>query len=120
EVVKEVVMHVFVFFFFQAEDGIRDYKVTGVQTWLFRSGTSASFSLCPESQSSGRQQGKTGRCAARRQGQRQLRVGAQGGRPIRRSEERRVGKECTGSQAVALGINSRAAHTDWPQDKVKL
>src|SRR6266850_2211977 len=24
-------------FFFQAEDGIRDYKVTGVQTWLFRS-----------------------------------------------------------------------------------
>src|ERR1022692_5336227 len=26
------------FFFFQAEDGIRDYKVTGVQTWLFRSG----------------------------------------------------------------------------------
>src|SRR3989454_3057821 len=27
----------FLFFFFQAEDGIRDYKVTGVQTWLFRS-----------------------------------------------------------------------------------
>src|SRR5205807_6371719 len=25
------------FFFFQAEDGIRDYKVTGVQTLLFRS-----------------------------------------------------------------------------------
>src|SRR5688500_16043757 len=25
------------FFFYQAEDGIRDYKVTGVQTWLFRS-----------------------------------------------------------------------------------
>src|ERR1039457_5950744 len=24
------------FFFFQAEDGIRDYKVTGVQTLLFR------------------------------------------------------------------------------------
>src|ERR1039457_7359392 len=24
-------------YFFQAEDGIRDYKVTGVQTWLFRS-----------------------------------------------------------------------------------
>src|SRR5256885_6928939 len=27
----------FYFFFFQAEDGIRDYKVTGVQTVLFRS-----------------------------------------------------------------------------------
>src|SRR5215204_2381118 len=25
------------FFFFQAEDGIRDHCVTGVQTWLFRS-----------------------------------------------------------------------------------
>src|SRR5256885_9510466 len=25
-------MRVFIFFFFQAEDGIRDYKVTGVQT----------------------------------------------------------------------------------------
>src|SRR3712207_2565637 len=25
------------FFFFQAEDGIRDIGVTGVQTWLFRS-----------------------------------------------------------------------------------
>src|SRR5690606_40161850 len=25
------------FFFFQAEDGIRDFHVTGVQTWLFRS-----------------------------------------------------------------------------------
>src|SRR2546427_5311572 len=25
------------FFFFQAEDGIRDLTVTGVQTWLFRS-----------------------------------------------------------------------------------
>src|SRR5690606_40523333 len=24
-------------FFFQAEDGIRDFHVTGVQTWLFRS-----------------------------------------------------------------------------------
>src|SRR5699024_11927401 len=28
---------VFVFFFFQAEDGIRDRNVTGVQTVLFRS-----------------------------------------------------------------------------------
>src|SRR5256885_9958385 len=28
----------YLFFFFQAEDGIRDYKVTGVQTCVFRSG----------------------------------------------------------------------------------
>src|SRR3712207_4439986 len=30
-------MSFFIFFFFQAEDGIRDIGVTGVQTWLFRS-----------------------------------------------------------------------------------
>src|SRR5215510_15751801 len=32
----------FVVFFFQAEDGIRDGHVTGVQTWLFRSLSSVS------------------------------------------------------------------------------
>src|SRR3989454_1238522 len=36
-----------VFFFFQAEDGIRDYKVTGVQTWLFRSCRAAGPSDVP-------------------------------------------------------------------------
>src|SRR5256885_5915557 len=30
--VPRALMHYFFFFFFQAEDGIRDYKVTGVQT----------------------------------------------------------------------------------------
>ena len=30
--IKEEVSSNFFFFFFQAEDGIRDYKVTGVQT----------------------------------------------------------------------------------------
>src|SRR5256885_9262475 len=29
---REAVVHTLDFFFFQAEDGIRDYKVTGVQT----------------------------------------------------------------------------------------
>src|SRR5256885_11928086 len=28
----EIALELFIFFFFQAEDGIRDYKVTGVQT----------------------------------------------------------------------------------------
>src|SRR5690606_40351419 len=32
-----VLARAFCFFFFQAEDGIRDFHVTGVQTWLFRS-----------------------------------------------------------------------------------
>src|SRR5437762_5174637 len=72
----------FFFFFFQAEDGIRDTSVTGVQTCalpIYR------------------------RCAgprpatARSRGQRRAR-GRAGGGPRRRrggrSEERRVGKEC--------------------------
>src|SRR5699024_11346049 len=33
------------YFFFQAEDGIRDRNVTGVQTWLFRS---HSGGACPD------------------------------------------------------------------------
>src|SRR5205823_8741303 len=37
-----------VYFFFQAEDGIRDKLVTGVQTWLFRS-----IGRSPESISTG-------------------------------------------------------------------
>src|SRR5205807_2990636 len=74
----------FVFFFFQAEDGIRDYKVTGVQTcalpicwtpparssgaaWDSKKPPSALPWKRPESNSAG---------------------------PKLRSEERRVGKEC--------------------------
>src|SRR5688500_19947538 len=71
------------FFFFQAEDGIRDYKVTGVQTWLFRSFCrSASMVNCTRVPSRG---GSS-------------RSGLPISRPrlltmTSRSEERRVGKE---------------------------
>src|SRR2546426_6253052 len=45
-------MIIFFFFFFQAEDGIRDYKVTGVQTCALpisdRSGASPGKDPCPE------------------------------------------------------------------------
>src|SRR5256885_17145700 len=75
-------MNVFVFFFFQAEDGIRDYKVTGVQTCALpicssRGGSPGRCSICwrtesrPRHSSGGRRRGTGGR----------------------RSEERRVGKE---------------------------
>src|SRR5256885_3333704 len=37
-------LDMFVFFFFQAEDGIRDYKVTGVQTCALPISVSATFS----------------------------------------------------------------------------
>src|SRR6476620_11005113 len=68
-----------VFFFFQAEDGIRDIGVTGVQTcalpisssWPWRRAPEASWSAC----STRPARHRTGRCWMR-------------------SEERRVGKEC--------------------------
>src|SRR5712664_4675051 len=64
---------IFVFFFFQAEDGIRDLIVTGVQTCALPiSSCSASRSASP--------------CWCR------AKCWSRGRR--RRSEERRVGKEC--------------------------
>src|SRR6266404_7810992 len=62
-------------FFFQAEDGIRDKLVTGVQTWLFRSlarrSRDRSVVACPLAHRSNHS------CPH-----------------AQRSEERRVGKEC--------------------------
>src|SRR5688500_19552265 len=66
-----------VFFFFQAEDGIRDYKVTGVQT--------CALPIWP----TGGRDGERGRDARLPVPQ-----GQAGSRATRRSEERRVGKEC--------------------------
>src|SRR5688500_20274715 len=75
-------------FFFQAEDGIRDYKVTGVQT--------CALPICV-----GPHRGRSTRARGRaRQDQRPgrqhlpsaVRLRLHGG--PRRSEERRVGKEC--------------------------
>src|SRR5256885_7254748 len=80
------------FFFFQAEDGIRDYKVTGVQTcalpisrpvsgpsrWTASTGgtgTSGAYRTSPR-----RRIGIMGQTGRKKAGQ--------------RSEERRVGKEC--------------------------
>src|SRR5204862_3963460 len=62
-------------FFFQAEDGIRDLYVTGVQTWLFRS-------VVHWPRGGGPPGGP--------------KPGPPGGPPRKgeRSEERRVGKEC--------------------------
>src|SRR6201993_3322999 len=61
-------------FFFQAEDGIRDYKVTGVQTVLFRSWVGVGSAL--------------GGLSSDGIGSIRPSCGST------RSEERRVGKEC--------------------------
>src|SRR5256885_12973012 len=82
------------FFFFQAEDGIRDYKVTGVQTCAL-----------PISSADNSIPGKTGPAQLRWEGPASARAGTNfnvslrvtSGEQIRaapRSEERRVGKEC--------------------------
>src|SRR5256885_4436655 len=89
----------FYFFFFQAEDGIRDYKVTGVQTCAlpicFFAGASIAHlagraiyrGMGAGGYGGGRQEAATGR-GRRAWCTRVLRGMAA------RSEERRVGKEC--------------------------
>src|SRR2546426_7395049 len=87
------------FFFFQAEDGIRDYKVTGVQTCALPishvemievdAGNSPDF-LFHVAWLTG---GRLSKPQARRQKHR-ARDSALASRQWVRSEERRVGKEC--------------------------
>src|SRR5437773_10803023 len=76
------------FFFFQAEDGIRDRDVTGVQT--------CALPICRRARSIRRTRGLIG-CERIPRPARVLRGRAGealGSEPLRRSEERRVGKEC--------------------------
>src|SRR5436190_17161435 len=78
------------FFFFQAEDGIRDHCVTGVQTCalpICRLGEQPARSLRPGDEDDAAARGH----AARERRAREL-VDEPG--PRNRSEERRVGKEC--------------------------
>src|SRR2546426_103783 len=71
------------FFFFQAEDGIRDYKVTGVQTCALPISTHSQNSRYPRDTRS--------RVTSKRWSAKASPPAC----PIsRRSEERRVGKEC--------------------------
>src|SRR5256885_11037103 len=94
---------VYLFVFFQAEDGIRDYKVTGVQTCalpIFSPETWAapSFRLsgqrCPRG-ISGTAQGLVRRAASRRAASLPDQMcRAPPSSDAARSEERRVGKEC--------------------------
>src|SRR5205823_7750943 len=76
------------FFFFQAEDGIRDKLVTGVQTCALpissrpaRWPRSPASSRCSRTSSSARASSRCGSASARTTRE--------------RSEERRVGKECS-------------------------
>src|SRR5688500_19714200 len=87
---------VFCFFFFQAEDGIRDYKVTGVQT--------CALPICPETML-----GDTGVAVHPDDDRYKDLIGKFAILPIanRRSEERRVGKECRSRWAPEHEKNKR-------------
>src|SRR2546426_2462976 len=78
----------FLFFFFQAEDGIRDYKVTGVQTCALPISERSGCVLARE------QPGAIGRQLALAVPLEQRDPDREEGDSGERSEERRVGKEC--------------------------
>src|SRR3989454_6204851 len=91
---------VIVFFFFQAEDGIRDYKVTGVQTCALP--ISRTRARCTGSESHGnalafaligKELPASGLSVGGSIGWAKLRA-LDGVDLLYRSEERRVGKEC--------------------------
>src|SRR5690606_39307364 len=94
-----------VYFFFQAEDGIRDFHVTGVQTCALPISTAPAAPTAAREAAAAR----AGRTALRRRATR--RCGTAPARSRRsspnrrrarpRSEERRVGKECRARQAAA-------------------
>src|SRR5688500_20413173 len=104
-------------FFFQAEDGIRDYKVTGVQTCAL-----PILLRVPVAAAAGRGQGVAGAvplpdvlpAARRRDGARDRAVLLQPGAG-RRSEERRVGKECRWRRAPAEERSKERMHDEAPR-----
>src|SRR5205807_2922089 len=79
-VTRRILILVVFFFFFQAEDGIRDYKVTGVQTCALP--ISTEIRNAAEIAQGANAAATTSSAASSRSC------------PSGRSEERRVGKEC--------------------------
>src|SRR2546430_15532040 len=83
------------FFFFQAEDGIRDLTVTGVQTCALPISPIRSTSWPPATTASGASTSRApARCRRECTGIPAWRARAGGRTGGTRSEERRVGEEC--------------------------
>src|SRR5687768_18511067 len=83
------------YFFFQAEDGIRCVAVTGVQTCALPISPESPAPAWPDRSPSGRHRRRRGWVAAADcQGNPAPPSTASPGPPAARSEERRVGKEC--------------------------
>src|SRR2546430_8065454 len=87
---------IYVFFFFQAEDGIRDLTVTGVQTCalpISAAMVGRSVTRTPVRQRTSKKNPAAGSYAALSSAWRRASA-ARANRSATRSEERRVGKEC--------------------------
>src|SRR5690606_40937729 len=84
-------------FFFQAEDGIRDFHVTGVQTCALPISSSRPVSTAPAQSTSA----APAKRRIARLGGRDTLAPSVSNRRRRRSEERRVGKECGARGAPA-------------------
>src|SRR5690606_39381561 len=96
----------YLFFFFQAEDGIRDFHVTGVQTCALPILPAVARTRVGSSSGAG-PEGATGAevtvsVNAGRDPRRAQRVRDAVAALLERSEERRVGKECTDRCALYL------------------
>src|SRR5687768_17746299 len=96
--------HFIFFFFFQAEDGIRDVAVTGVQTCALPISRALDGALGPAWDG---QDDAGARGGPRDQGAlRDAERGAERRCRVARSEERRVGKEC-GSELTRYRFNCK-------------
>src|SRR5438309_8950093 len=99
-------MLVVFFFFFQAEDGIRDGTVTGVQTCALPICSSYGAILSPSSAwANSRATARTCRCSgvsSKSTSDRGADVLADEADDVLRSEERRVGKECRSGWSACL------------------
>src|SRR2546430_12741958 len=97
-VVLSVSVLVFIFFFFQAEDGIRDLTVTGVQTCALPISSSIPTTGSRPSRSAAGPSWSGVTRARVPAGRRERRDPVDARQPLRRprsrSEERRVGEEC--------------------------
>src|SRR5688500_20394931 len=105
-------------FFFQAEDGIRDYKVTGVQTCALPISATAPASAAAPSSSVRR----TARQASHSASRSAVHHVAPRGTASSRSEERRVGRECSSRRGALRGNRKQrlasvvVAHDDLAVD----
>src|SRR5256885_4718657 len=94
----DIVLNAYFFFFFQAEDGIRDYKVTGVQTCalpISRTRLRDAGERDPDVQREPHRHHEDDcRVLAAGHGTHQRQRLAAASLDAPRSEERRVGKEC--------------------------